>query len=121
TIGKAVEIVQRHSRIGPYLLQAAAEHAPLVIEIFQQMPRPGEDRTRSGVEIFVERHIDGVEQCRAGRGRDPRVGRSEEQARAVEVQSDPPLAGECGNLLISAKSKTSPMMRRTGDSIEIAP
>jgi hypothetical protein len=53
TIRKTVEIVQRHSRIGPYLLQAAAEHAPLVIEIFQQMPRPGEDRTRSGVEIFV--------------------------------------------------------------------
>jgi hypothetical protein len=53
-VGKSVEIMQRDRRIWPGLAQAAAEHAPLMVQVLQHSLWTGEHRTAGGVEIFVQ-------------------------------------------------------------------
>jgi hypothetical protein len=81
------------------LAQAAAEHAPLMMEVLDRLSRPGEHGAGGGVEVFVERDVDGVEQRGVARRRYSRVGRGEKEAGAIEVEADPVLPCKSGNPL----------------------
>src|SRR5437660_11539382 len=91
--------MQRDCGIWPGLAKAAAEHAPLMVEIVDQRPRSGQDGARSGVEVFVERHVDRIEQRGVARRRYSSIGRCEKNAGAVEVEADPMLPCKGGHPL----------------------
>ena len=49
-----LDVMQGHRRIRPSLAEAAAEHAPLVIEVLDQLPWPGKHGAGGSIEVFVE-------------------------------------------------------------------
>src|SRR5262245_61029216 len=77
--------------VRPSLPQAAAEHPAVMVEVVEQIARAGEHRTASGIEVFVQRHVDGVEQGGVGLRRYSDVGLRQEQSGTVEMQPDPAL------------------------------
>src|ERR1700737_1256051 len=98
-LAKAIEIVECHRGVRPSLPQAAAEHAALMVEVCKQIARAGEHRAAGGIEVFVQGHIDGVEEGGVSPRRYPRIGRSQEQPGAVEMEPDPALASKGSDAL----------------------
>ena len=91
--------MERDERKRPRGAESAAEHPAPVIHAVDHVLRSREDRTRRGVEVLVERHVDGVERPR-------RFGRAlagvrglQEESRAIEVQPDALAARERDDLL----------------------
>src|SRR5689334_20029659 len=87
-LAEAVEIVPRDDRERPDVIQSAAKHATTVIHAIEEFARSGENRAGRGVEILVERDVDGVEGPRILGDALSGVGGLQKETRAVEMQPD---------------------------------
>src|SRR2546430_13643615 len=100
---ESIHIAERDRGKRPHLLEPSAEHAACVIEVSEQGLRSGEDRAAGRVEVLVHRDVDSIEQRRILTHGAIGVDAFEEQARAVEMQSNVPLAGPSGDFLYLLK------------------
>src|SRR5205809_542353 len=96
---RSVSLLISSNSAASALAQTAAEHAAVMIEVVEQIARAGQYRTGGGIEVFVQGHIDGVEQASVGLRPYSGVGRRQEQSGPVEMQSDPALTREGGDAL----------------------
>ena len=53
TLGESIKIMQRYCRVGPDLMQTAAEHTADMVKVLDQLSRSGEERAGGRIEALV--------------------------------------------------------------------
>lgn len=131
TLLEAVQVVERDRGAFPALIDGRSELGAQRLDPGDEGTGAGQHRTERRIEVLVQRHVNRIKESGVSRHGNARVRGREKQACSVEVRADlfssvpnPLVAGHRAYELIrciSSKSTTCPMVRRTGDSIEIAP
>ena len=94
TIGKPGKVVERNRRKRPRAGQTSPEHATRVIHLVEQGSRTRQNRPGYGVEIFVERYVDGIKGACVFGNINSGIATLQEEPRPVEMKSNALLLGK---------------------------
>src|SRR6266851_1563807 len=115
--------MQRDRRVRPGLVQAPAEDLAGMCHLLDDSTRTGQYRAGAGVEVLVQRDVNGVEQGRVFLRCDTRVRRRDEEAGAIQVHLDLVLPREGSDplhlLVVERLSQLPPHGRFDGDRADL--